>query len=113
MNYKPYMYKAFDGNHFPDAWAGSSYTYGIDFNDFLESEEGTLKSVSWKLDKELSNIGSCNQNLAEFFDSEDPNIAYKVINTPYAGSYKITCTLHYLANNVLQHVAIPLVIKVY
>lgn len=106
MNLKSYFYKDFDGMHYPDARMGSAYTYGMDFTNYLDCQEGFLKSIAWSLEEGLVRY-------EEGFKQGEPFTPVIKIGTPCPGSFTITCTMTYDAGGMEQEVAVPLVIKVY
>jgi hypothetical protein len=105
MLIKDYFYKDFDGIHYPDARKGAKYTYGVDFNNFLEEENGVINNTEWSFDKGLNgkDIG---------YMPTLPNVAAAVIESPCVGSYTAKCKMHYTVEGIAQHILVPLVIKV-
>jgi len=105
MLIKDYFYKDFDGVHYPDARKGTEYTYGVDFNNFLESEDGTINNVEWSFEKGVNGKDAG-------FMPFNPNVAMAVIETPCVGTYTVKCRMGYTAAGAKQHIMVPLEIKV-
>lgn len=106
MKVKPYFYEAPDGHHFPDAMAGATYVYGMNFSLYLQLQSGTFQSATWELEKGLVSHG-------EFLHPSDDNVPCINLETPYPGSYTVKCTVLYDALGYDQKVTVPLVVKVY
>lgn len=106
MKIKPYFYEAPDGIHYPDAMAGARYYYGVNFDNFLDEQNGTLETIEWQLEVGLTKY-------EEFLYNGEPNIACINIESPYVGSYTVKCVMGYTSQGVTQSVSVPLIIKVY
>jgi len=106
MYIKSFFYNAPDGVHYPDAMSGVKYTYGMDFNEYLESQKGTLLRAEWNLEEGLVKY-------QEFIHPEQDTIACALIEASYVGSYTAKCNMHYMACGVEQQIVVPLIIKVY
>lgn len=105
MIIKDYFYKDIDGIHYPDARKDTKYTYGVDFNNFLESENGTINSVEWSFEKGLLGKDAG-------FQPYQSNVALALIEGPYTGTFTVICTMHYTVEGLAQHIKVPLKIKV-
>lgn len=102
MYAREYFYRDFDGVHYPDAEKGTKYTYGVDFRYFLRREGGILKDVDWFLEEGLNGKPAGVEN----------NIASILIETPWVGTYTVTCKMHYEVDGLAEHITVPLQIRV-
>ena len=105
MHIKDYFYQDFDGIHYPDARKGTKYTYGVNFEYFLDTEKGKLNGVEWSFDEGLN-------GKEHGMHPDNKNIALALIHTPCVGTYTVKCTMTYTAVGINQHIVVPLEIKV-
>lgn len=105
MHIKDYFYQDFDGIHYPDARKGTKYTYGVNFEYFLDTEKGKLNGVEWFFDGGLN-------GKEHGLHPDNNEIALAVIQTPCVGIYTVKCIMHYIVGDIAQSITVPLRIKV-
>lgn len=99
-----YCYTTTDGSHFPDSNLGDNVYYSLDFQCWLEEEEGfSLTNVVWTLPTGVT--------------SEDEYIegvvAFIKLSAGYRGSFKVIATMASTNGIQTQNKVVPMILKVY